>query len=58
MSDPKKKHWEALKSILSYLSGTVDQQLCYGQGDLSIVGYVVSDYVGCVDNQRSTTGWI
>ena len=24
MSNPRKKHWEAIKSILIYLSGTVD----------------------------------
>ena len=30
MSNPGKKHWEAVKSILRYLSGTTDRQLCYG----------------------------
>ena len=58
MFNPRKKYWEAIKSILTYLSGTTNQQLCYGQGYLCIVGYVGSDYVGCVDNQRSTTRWI
>ena len=58
MSNPGKKHWDAIKSILRYLSGTVDRQLCYGRGELSIEGYVDSDYAGCVDNRRSTTGWI
>ena len=58
ISNPGKKHWDAVKSILRYLSGTVDWQLCYGRGELSIVGYVDSDYAGCVDNRRSTTGWI
>ena len=32
--------------------------LFFGQGDLSIVGYVDSDYAGCVDTRRSTTRWI
>ena len=58
MSNPGKKHWEAVKSILRYLSGTADRQLCYGRGELSIQGYVDSDYAGCVDTRRSTTGWI
>ena len=36
----------------------MDRQLFYGRGELSIVEYVDSDYAGCVDNRRSTTGWI
>ena len=40
------------------MSGTTDRQLFYGRGELSIHGYVDSDYVGCVDSRRSTTGWI
>ena len=58
MSNPRKKHWEAVKSILRYLSGTTNRELCYGHGELSIQGYVDSDYAGCVDTRRSTTGWI
>ncbi|MCO5608199.1 hypothetical protein L7F22_062405 [Adiantum nelumboides] len=58
MSNPGKKHWDAVKSILRYLSGTADRQLCYGGGELSIKGYVDSDYAGCVDSRKSTTGWI
>ncbi|MCO5608121.1 hypothetical protein L7F22_062326 [Adiantum nelumboides] len=38
MSNPGKKHWDAVKSILRYLSGTADRQLRYGGGDLSIKG--------------------
>ena len=30
MSNPDKKHWNVVKSILKYLSGTADRQLCYG----------------------------
>ena len=58
MSNPGKKHWEAVKSILRYLSGTTDRQLCYGRGELCIHGYVDSDYAGCVDSCRTTTRWI
>ncbi|MCO5604177.1 hypothetical protein L7F22_058338 [Adiantum nelumboides] len=58
MSNPGKKHWDAVKSILKYLSGTADRQLCYGGGELSIKGYVNSDYASCVDSCKPTTGWI
>ncbi|MCO5576798.1 hypothetical protein L7F22_030618 [Adiantum nelumboides] len=58
MSNPGKKHWDVVKSILRYLSGTTDRQLCYGGGELSIKGYVDSDYASCVDSRKSTTGWI
>ena len=58
MSNPGKKHWDAVKTILRYLSGTSDHKLCYGQGDAGITGHVDSDYAGCMDTRRSTTGWI
>ena len=35
MSNPGKKHWDAVKLILRYLSGTKDKCLCLGRGDLS-----------------------
>lgn len=30
----------------------------YEQGDLSVVGYVDSDYVGGMDDMRSTTRYV
>ncbi|MCO5600401.1 hypothetical protein L7F22_054513 [Adiantum nelumboides] len=57
-SNPGKKHWDAAKLILRYLSGTVDRQICYGGGELSMKGYVDSDYAGCADSRKSTIGWI
>ena len=59
MSNLGKKHWEAVKLILRYWSGTMDKKLCYGHGGLSICGYADNDYADCVDNCKSTTiGWI
>ena len=59
MSNPgTKKHWEALKLIIRYLSGTKDKCLCLGRGDVSIIGYTDSDYGGCADSRKSTSGYI
>ncbi|MCO5564774.1 hypothetical protein L7F22_018442 [Adiantum nelumboides] len=58
MSNPSKKHWEAVKKILRYLQGTASSCLCFGNSDASIVGYTNADYVGCVDSRRSTSGYV
>ena len=58
MSNPGKKHWDAVKLILRYLSGTKDKCLCLGKGDASIIGYIVSNYAGCADSRKSTSWYI
>ena len=58
MSNPGKKHWDALKLIMRYLSGTKDKCLCLGRGDVSIIGYTVSYYFGCADGRKSTSRYI
>ncbi|MCO5597754.1 hypothetical protein L7F22_051835 [Adiantum nelumboides] len=40
------------------MSGTTDRQLCYGGGELSIKGYVDSDYADYIDNRKSAIDWI
>ena len=54
MSNPCKKHWDALKLIMRYLNGTKDKCLCLGRGDVYIVRYTDSDYGGCADSRKST----
>ena len=59
MSNPGKKHWEAIKHILRYLKGTTDAQLTFGLTTLAEVeGYTDSDYAGNTDNRKSTSGYI
>ena len=58
MANPGKKHWEAVKHILKYLKGTSSRCLRFGNSDASIIGYMDSDYGGCADTRRSTSGYI
>ncbi|MCO5583240.1 hypothetical protein L7F22_037149 [Adiantum nelumboides] len=58
MSNPGKKHWEAVKGVLRYLNGTKDRCICFGKGKLSVVGYTDADYAGDLDKWRSTSGYL
>ena len=58
MADLGRKHWDAVKGILHYLSGTADKCVCFGDGDAFIVGYTNANYARNVDNRRSTFGYI
>ena len=59
MSNPGKKHWEAVKHILRYLKGTTDAQLTFGlTTSAEVEGYTDSDYAGNTDNRKSTSGYI
>ncbi|MCO5568252.1 hypothetical protein L7F22_021949 [Adiantum nelumboides] len=58
MSNPSKKHWEAVKGILRYLKATKNMCICYGSQELSVMGYTDSDYVGDLDNRRSTSRYV
>ena len=43
LSNPRKKHWEVVKMILRYLSGTKNKCLCLGGGNVFIMGYTDSE---------------
>ncbi|MCO5593545.1 hypothetical protein L7F22_047559 [Adiantum nelumboides] len=58
MSNPGKKHWEAVKGILRYLKVTKNMCICYGSQELSVMGYTDSDYARDLDNRRSTSGYV
>ena len=58
-SAPQEAHMTALKNILRYLKGTLDFALFYPYGDdKPLVSFADSDYGGCRDTRRSTSGVI
>ncbi|WJX19405.1 hypothetical protein P8452_09107 [Trifolium repens] len=58
-SNPGMDHWKAAKKVLRYLQETKDYMLMYRQTDnLDVTGYLDSDFAGCVDSRKSTSGYI
>ena len=58
MSNLGMKHWEAVKGIMRYLKATNTLCICYGSQDLSVRGYIDSNYAGDLDKRRSTPGYV
>jgi hypothetical protein len=53
------KHWKPAKKTLRYLQGTQHYMLTYKRKDnLKVIGYSYSDFVGCADSQKSTSGYV
>lgn len=58
-SNPGMDHWKAAKKVLRYLQGTKNFMLTYKRSDhLEVVGYSDSDFNGCVDYCKSTSGYV
>ena len=58
MHNPGQSHWNAVKHVLRYLAGTKDHGILFGSNSTSgVVGYTDSDFVGCVEYRKSTTGY-
>lgn len=54
-----KQHWVAAKKVLRYLQRTKSFMLTYKRvQDLELVGYSDFDFTGCVDERRSTSGYL
>ncbi|XP_049397202.1 secreted RxLR effector protein 161-like [Solanum stenotomum] len=52
-----KQHLGAAKRILRYVAGTTDFGIWYSKvSNFILVGYTDSDYVGCLDDRKSTSG--
>ena len=59
LSNPSMDHWKKTKWVMQYLQRTKDYMLTYRKSShLEIVGYSDSNFVGCLDSRRSTSGYI
>ncbi|XP_057483946.1 secreted RxLR effector protein 161-like [Actinidia eriantha] len=58
-SNPGLDHWKAAKKVIRYLQGTKSYMLMYRRTDnLEVIGYSNLDYPGCIDSQKSISGYI
>ncbi|XP_043700128.1 secreted RxLR effector protein 161-like [Telopea speciosissima] len=58
-SNPGHDHWVATKKVLRYLKRTRDYMLIYIRvRALQLVGFSDSDFAGCQDDRKSTSGYI
>ncbi|RDY05238.1 putative mitochondrial protein, partial [Mucuna pruriens] len=59
MEAPTSTHMKAAKRILRYLKGTLDFGLFYSSSnEFKLMGFCDSDFVGDVDDRKSTTGFV
>ena len=59
LGDLGQRHWKGTKKVLRYLQGTKDLMLTYRRiKTLGVVGFSDSDYASCVDDKKSTFGYI
>ncbi|RVW92345.1 Retrovirus-related Pol polyprotein from transposon TNT 1-94 [Vitis vinifera] len=59
LSNPGHDHWVAAKKVMRYVQRTKDFMLVYRRMDnLEVVGYSNSDFGGCSDDRKSTSGYI
>ena len=57
-SNPRLKHWQAVKHILKYLWRTRDYMLVYHSEDLIPIGYTDSDFQSYLDFRKPTSGCV
>jgi hypothetical protein len=58
MHAPRDAHWTLVKRILSYIRGSLDLGLLlHASTDTDIIAYSNTDWAGCPDTQRSTSGY-
>ncbi len=58
-SNPGHEHWKAAKKVMRYLKKTEGYMLTFQRTDhLEVVGYSDSDFAGCQDDLKSTSGYV
>ncbi|KAF3620293.1 hypothetical protein FXO38_32441 [Capsicum annuum] len=58
-NNPGRSHWVATKKVMRYLKKTRDYILVYKNvDDLEVISYTDSDFARCLDDLRSTSGFI
>jgi len=58
-SNPNPTHMRAVDRIFYYLKNDPGKSIVYsGKHGLQLRGFVDSDFAGCEDSRRSTTGWV
>ncbi|XP_078172770.1 secreted RxLR effector protein 161-like [Carex rostrata] len=58
-SNPGIDHWKVAKKVLRYLQGTKNYMLTYRRSNqLEVIGYIDSDFAGCLDSRKSTFGYL
>ena len=59
MKNPSAEHWVAIKRVLRYVKGTLNLGLRFTYSEsFKLVGYSDSDWAGCVDSRKSTSGYV
>ncbi|KAL6141631.1 hypothetical protein ACLB2K_059919 [Fragaria x ananassa] len=60
MSQPRIPHFTAVKHILRYIKGTIDQGLMFSpqRQPVHLSAYYDADWAGCHDTRRSTSGYL
>eukprot|EP00253_Pinus_taeda_P023816 PITA_23816 len=58
-SNPKAEHWVAAKRVLTYVKGPPDFSILYSTSkDPRLIHFTNSDWVGFVDDRKSTYGYV
>ena len=58
-SNPDQTHMKAVNRIFTYLKDDPGKGIVYsGKHGLQLRGFVDSDFAGCEDSRKSTTGWV
>ncbi|KFZ24291.1 hypothetical protein V502_01231 [Pseudogymnoascus sp. VKM F-4520 (FW-2644)] len=58
-SNPNQEHMKAVDRIFAYLKKDPGKGIVYsGKHGLQLTGFVDSDFAGCEDSRKSTTGWV